>query len=468
MTLCEVDTCPAETPAQELVVLCSGYKQAPQKDLVCRFSNGTTSPAHFDTETQRISCRLPQDMHDESKSFELFSGEDHIMDCKQGESCQMLHSCAGGGKGSPLEAGKPHQPTDSDSSLTAIGLIKSLSFLDRYLALWIVLAMIIGVVCGYFIKGLPQAFGVVDIQGTSLPIAFGLWFMMWPVLSKVRYEIMFEMFKQRSLWFQLTVSLVLNWIVGPLLMTGLAWATLPDLDHYRNGVIMVGLARCIAMVLIWNQLAAGHPEFCAILVAVNSILQIILYSPLALFYLKVVSHQYSGAGQFDLKFWDILRSVLIFLGIPLVAAIITRYSLIALKGREWFDKKFMPYFGPLALVALIYTIWVMFALQGHQVIENIGSVFRVAVPMLLYFSIMWIATMLFCRAVGVSYEKSVTQAFTASSNNFELAIAVATAVFGITSPEALAATVGPLIEVPVLLALSYVALWLHKKLKWAA
>ena len=184
--------------------------------------------------------------------------------------------------------------------------------------------------------------------------------------------------------------------------------------------------------------------------------------------MQVVSHQYTGAGQFDLKFWDILRSVLIFLGIPLVAAIITRYSLIALKGREWFDKKFMPYFGPLALVALIYTIWVMFALQGHQVIENIGSVFRVAVPMLLYFSIMWIATMLFCRAVGVSYEKSVTQAFTASSNNFELAIAVATAVFGITSPEALAATVGPLIEVPVLLALSYVALWLHKKLKWAA
>ena len=184
--------------------------------------------------------------------------------------------------------------------------------------------------------------------------------------------------------------------------------------------------------------------------------------------LQVVSHQYTGAGEFNLNFWDVFRSVLIFLGIPLVAAIITRYSLIGLKGREWYDKKFMPYFGPLALLALIYTIWVMFALQGHQVIENIGSVFRVAVPMLLYFSIMWIGTIVFCRAVGISYEKAVTQAFTASSNNFELAIAVATAVFGITSPEALAATVGPLIEVPVLLALSYVALLLHKKMKWAA
>lgn len=187
-----------------------------------------------------------------------------------------------------------------------------------------------------------------------------------------------------------------------------------------------------------------------------------------LLHLQVVSHQYTGAGGFDLKFWDVLRSVLIFLGIPLVAAIITRYSLIGLKGREWYDKKFMLYFGPLALVALLYTIWVMFALQGHQVIDNIGSVFRVAVPMLLYFSIMWAGTMLFCRAVGVSYEKAVTQAFTASSNNFELAIAVTTAVFGITSPEALAATVGPLIEVPVLLALSYVALWLHKKLRWVS
>ena len=184
--------------------------------------------------------------------------------------------------------------------------------------------------------------------------------------------------------------------------------------------------------------------------------------------MQVVSHQYQGAGEFNLQFWDVFRSVLIFLGIPLVAAIITRYSLIALKSREWYDKKFMPYFGPLALLALIYTIWVMFALQGHQVIANIGSVFRVAVPMLLYFTIMWAGTLIFCRAVGIGYEKAVTQAFTASSNNFELAIAVATAVFGINSAEALAATVGPLIEVPVLLSLSYAALWLHGKLKWTA
>lgn len=184
--------------------------------------------------------------------------------------------------------------------------------------------------------------------------------------------------------------------------------------------------------------------------------------------LQVVSHQYTSAVEFDLRFWDVFQSVLFFLGIPLVAAVITRYSLIGLKGREWYDRRFMPRFGPLALLALIYTVWVMFALQGHQVIDNIGSVFRVAVPMLLYFTIMWVGTLVFCRAVGIGYERAVTQACTASSNNFELAIAVATAVFGIMSAEALAATIGPLIEVPVLLALSYVALWLNRKLKWAA
>ena len=229
---------------------------------------------------------------------------------------------------------------------------------------------------------------------------------------------------------------------------------------------MVGLARCIAMVLIWNQLARGNPEYCAILVAVNSVMQIVLYSPLALFYLQVVSRQYLGGGQrLHISFWQVCRSVLIFLGAPLLAGIGTRYSVIALFGRQRFDK-FMTYFGPVALLALVYTIIVLFGLQGHRVIQEIGNVFRVAVPMLLYFAIMWIGTVLIAWRGGSKYNTTVTQAFTASSNNFELAIAIAIGTFGIDSQEALAATVGPLIEVPVLLALVYVALWLKNKFEW--
>lgn len=250
-------------------------------------------------------------------------------------------------------------------------------------------------------------------------------------------------------------------------MLAVAWACLPDLAYYRNGVIMVGLARCVAMVLIWNQLAAGDPEYCAMLVAVNSVMQIALYAPLALFFLVVISDQYSGEGEtLSLSFWDVFESVLLFLGVPLAAAIVTRYGVIKATGREWFDNKFVPFISPLALIALLWTVFVVFVIQGHNIVSNIGHVCRVAVPMVLYFIIMFCSSLAMCRYFKFGYERSVTQAFTASSNNFELAIAVAAATFGADSQEALAATIGPLVEVPILLGLVYVALWLKPLISW--
>ncbi len=292
----------------------------------------------------------------------------------------------------------------------------SLSLLDRLLPFWIIGAMILGVILGYF-TDIGTVLNMVQVVTVSLPIAIGLWLVMWPVLCKVRYELLWSLLSEKGVWQQMVTSLALNWLVGPLLMTGLAWATLPDLPGYRDGVIMVGLARCIAMVLIWNQLARGTPEYCAILAAVNSVMQIVLYAPLALFYLQVVSRQFLGGGQaLHIGFWQVCRSVLIFLGAPLVAGIVTRYTVIACCGRERFYR-FMTYFGPVALLALIYTIIVLFGLQGHRVINEIGDVFRVAVPMLLYFSIMWTGTVLIAWRAGYTYDKAVTQAFTSSSNN---------------------------------------------------
>lgn len=248
-------------------------------------------------------------------------------------------------------------------------------------------------------------------------------------------------------------------------MLAVAWMCLPDKPLYRNGVIMVGLARCIAMVLIWNQLAAGDPEYCALLVSINSVLQIVLYAPLAIFFLVVISNQYQGGG-FNLSFLDVFESVLLFLGVPLVAALITRVSIIKTAGRDWMEANFNPIISPVALIALLWTIFAIFCIQGRNIIDNIGDVIRVAVPMLVYFIIMFFGSLFLCRKLGFGYEKSVTQAFTASSNNFELAIAVSAATFGVNSPEALAATIGPLVEVPALLALVYVALWLQPRLSW--
>ncbi|ORZ11930.1 arsenical-resistance protein [Absidia repens] len=330
--------------------------------------------------------------------------------------------------------------------------------------------MIVGVLIGYYVPNVQPAFATVQFGSVSVPIAIGLLVMMYPVLCKVQYEQLPSLLSARAVWVQILISLVLNWIIGPIVMTGLAWATLPDLPGFRTGVVLVGIARCIAMVMIWNQLSGGDANFCAILVAINSILQIALFSPYAILFINIIPSWF-GANTSDqalqgLAIWPVAQSVLIYLGIPVVAGFVTRFALRRLKGGHWYDTVFLPHFGPLALIGLIYTIVVMFANQGHHIIANIGSVFRVAVPLFVYFNIMFFLTFFLLKFMGVNYSLVVTQSFTAGSNNFELAIAIAIAVFGIDSEQALAATIGPLIEVPVLLILVHVALLLEKKLKW--
>ncbi|KAI0313396.1 sodium bile acid symporter family-domain-containing protein [Amylostereum chailletii] len=297
--------------------------------------------------------------------------------------------------------------------------------------------------------------------------------MIWPILAKVRYEALPARFSRRLLA-PLLLSLFLNWIVGPLLMLGLAWAALPDLPAYRTGVILVGLARCIAMVMVWTALARGDAELCAVLVVINSVLQVVLYAPLAVLFVNVIGGE---GGGLRLAYGDVAISVLIYLGIPLVAGVATRYAVQWLTSKTFLEEKFLPNFGLLSLLGLLYTILVMFAYQGHAIIHNLGPVFRTAVPLVAYFILMWTSTFWgvyrLGRRTGVQggggggYEMTVVQSFTAASNNFELAIAVAIAVYGVDSKQALAATIGPLVEVPVLLALTWVALYLREKLVWA-
>jgi ACR3 family arsenite transporter len=334
-----------------------------------------------------------------------------------------------------------------------------LSFLDRFLYVWILVDMLLAVVIGYYVKQIKKAFEVAEITSVSLPICIGLWVMMYPVLCKVRYELVGTMVKSRELGRNVLLSVFMNWIIGPALMTGLAWATLPDLPGYRAGIILIGIARCIAMVLIWNDLAKGDSQLCAVLVAVNSILQIIFFTPVSLFYLKVVSR---GQG-IHVNTWDVAKSVLLFLGVPLAAGIITRFSLRRTFGNHWYQRKFIPFIGPWALIGLLYTIFVMFSIQAHHIISDIGHVVRVAVPLILYFGIVFFSSIAACRFLKIPYSQSVTQSFTASSNNFELAIAVAVGSFGIDSEQALAATIGPLIEVPILLLLVHVILALRTR-----
>ncbi|CAE6500574.1 unnamed protein product [Rhizoctonia solani] len=364
-----------------------------------------------------------------------------------------------------------------DSAPSATALFKSLSFLDRYLAIFILLAMIAGVLIGvYKEEGVQRAFNGASWQGTSIPnpaILLGLLIMMWPVLTKVQYEKLPAIFTRRDIWLHIGISLVLNWIIAPFIMLGLAWATLPEpeLERERKGVILVGVARCIAMVLIWNGLACGDPEYCAILVCVNSLLQVALFSPYALLFLNVLGGGHTSS--LDLDYRHTAASVGIYLGIPLAAGIVTRYLMKRILSRSGFER-FLKLFGPFALLGLLYTIVVLFAFQGNRIVHNIGSVFRIFVPLILYFIIVWSSTFfglyfLNRRRIGPNlggYQKAVVQSFTAGSNNFELAIAVAIASFGTESPEALAATIGPLVEVPVLLALTYVALWLRDRLDW--
>ena len=336
-----------------------------------------------------------------------------------------------------------------------------LSGMDRLLPVWIAVAMVAGLLAGRWIPGLDTALSAVEVDGISLPIALGLLVMMYPVLAKVRYDRLGTVTRERRL---LWPSLVLNWLIGPALMFALAWLLLPDLPEYRTGLIIVGLARCIAMVIIWNDLACGDREAAAVLVALNSVFQVFAFGLLGWFYLAVLPG-WLGLPQADLAVsgWQIAKSVLIFLGIPLVAGYLTRRLGERSRGRDWYETRFLPKIGPAALYGLLFTIVVLFALQGGQITSHPWDVARIAVPLLVYFGLMWAGSYALGKAMGLSYERTTTLAFTAAGNNFELAIAVAIATFGATSGQALAGVVGPLIEVPVLVALVYVSLALRHR-----
>lgn len=340
-------------------------------------------------------------------------------------------------------------------------MVGKLSTLDRFLPVWIGVAMVAGLLLGRLIPGLGDIISTVEIDGISLPIALGLLIMMYPVLAKVRYDRLDTVTGDRRM---LIGSLVLNWIVGPALMFALAWLMLPDLPEYRTGLIIVGLARCIAMVIIWNDLACGDREAAAVLVALNSVFQVIMFAGLGWFYLSVLPG-WLGLEQttLDVSPWQIAKSVLIFLGIPLLAGFLTRHFGEKAKGRTWYEQKFLPRIGPWALYGLLFTIVMLFALQGEQITSHPWDVARIALPLLAYFAIMWGGGYLLGAAMGLGYERTTTLAFTAAGNNFELAIAVAIATFGVTSGQALAGVVGPLIEVPVLVGLVYVSLALRKR-----
>ena len=336
-----------------------------------------------------------------------------------------------------------------------------LSTLDRLLPLWIGLAMAAGLLLGHWAPGFNTALGKIQVDGISLPIALGLLIMMYPVLAKVRYDHLDTVTGDRKL---LISSLLMNWVLGPALMFALAWLLLADLPQYRTGLIIVGLARCIAMVIIWNDLACGDREAAAVLVALNSAFQVVMFAVLGWFYLSVLPG-WLGLPQTTITTspWQIAKSVLIFLGIPLLAGYLSRRLGEKAKGRDWYESRFLPWVGPWALYGLLFTIVILFALQGDQILNRPLDVARIALPLLAYFAIMWGGGYALGYAIGLGYERTTTLAFTAAGNNFELAIAVAIATYGATSGQALAGVVGPLIEVPVLVALVYVSLALRER-----
>ena len=350
--------------------------------------------------------------------------------------------------------------------LDEAAVIGRLSTLDRFLPIWIGIAMVLGLLLGRLLPGMQGALDSVKIDQTSLPIAIGLMAMMYPVLARVKYEEMGHLTGDRRM---LGLSLVMNWIVGPALMFALAWIFLPDNPAFRTGLIVIGLARCIAMVLIWNDLACGDREAGALLVAINSVFQILGYALLGTFYLAILPG-WLGLDTQDVEFstWLITKAVLVFLGIPLVAGYLTRRIGVARKGRQWYDDVFAPKIAPIALWGLLFTIVILFALQGKTITGDPGAVVKIAIPLIIYFAIMWFVSMAASRALGLSYPRSATVAFTAAGNNFELAIAVSIAVWGVTSGEALTGVVGPLIEVPALVALVYVSLWLRRRWRWSS
>ncbi|MGD9990137.1 arsenic resistance protein [Pseudonocardia sp.] len=346
---------------------------------------------------------------------------------------------------------------------TAAPVVGRLTTLDRLLPVWILAAMALGLLAGRLIPGLGSALDAVSVAGVSLPIALGLLVMMYPVLARVRYDRLDTVTGDRRL---MVASLVLNWVIGPALMFALAWLLLPDLPEYRTGLIIVGLARCIAMVIIWNDLACGDREAAAVLVALNSVFQVIAFAALGWFYLDLLPG-WLGLPTTDLEVspWQIAGSVLVFLGVPLLAGYLSRRLGERTRGRDWYESRFLPRIGPLALYGLLFTIVILFALQGQAITSQPLDVARIALPLLAYFALMWAGSYALGRGIGLGYARTTTLAFAAAGNNFELAIAVAIATFGVTSGQALAGVVGPLIEVPVLVALVHVSLAARRRWK---
>ncbi|KAK4051010.1 arsenicals resistance [Microbotryomycetes sp. JL201] len=354
----------------------------------------------------------------------------------------------------------------SNTALIGLGRLK---LLDQLLALWILLAMAVGIIIGRF-SDASEVLEKVKFVDVSLPLAIALCLMMYPILCRVDLTEIGILFKRKSLLIDLGVSLFINWIFAPLLMLGLAWAFLPDKQELRDGLILVGIARCIAMVLVWTDIAGGDINckwlYCAVLVAVNSVLQIVLYSPLAILFIDVMGPSRLESSGVNFSYDTVARSVAAFLGIPLGAALLTRGLFYAFKKQEFFHKTFLPLIGPLSLISLLFTTLIIFAAQGKQVVKSITDVLRVIAPLLVYFLIMFFLVLWLCYKSKMSYGRSASQTFTGASNNFELAIAVAVASYGADSPQALAATVGPLVEVPVLVTLAYLMVWWRKKQRW--